>query len=501
MGKTLTRLCFLLLLVALPRGAEARVWYVDNSAAEGGDGRGTTPFQRLKQAEEAAGPGDSIMIAVGDGTARGQDEGIVLKEGQKLVARPADLDDGRRPIITNRDGDGVTLTSNSSVSGILVQGPSGAGVTAANAEGIRIVDVHILTAGTDGISVIDSSDVQLRNVVIMDPKQHGIRAAGVRDLTIMGTRVFGAGDSHDEHGMHLRDLSGEALIEHTRVERSYDDGIRLLNMETEVTMTLVEITVSRTKTGSGVRMDLGGAGASVTVEDSSFLDLAGAGIEVLCSGEGVVRLELVGNVLDRTPRAGLSVHSQEKVTAQVIVLGNILQEIRTVGIEMGSLSGSTLDAMISSNEIRAVSEGPGIALRQEDESSLNGHVDGNTIEGSGTEGITLDAAPTGEAQVLVANNVIQAAGTRGRCTGPLSAHDGHGFRASGSLCLSLDGNESTSAQPSCAGYALSSEEGDRFRVVAATLPDLESRNGGGPVQTSGDLTFVTAQECPNLLTP
>ena len=106
MGKTLTRLCFLLLLVALPRAAEARVWYVDNSAAEGGDGRGTTPFQRLKQAEEAAGPGDSIMIAVGDGTARGQDEGIVLKEGQKLVARPADLDDGRRPIITNRDGDG-----------------------------------------------------------------------------------------------------------------------------------------------------------------------------------------------------------------------------------------------------------------------------------------------------------------------------------------------------------------------------------------------------------
>ncbi len=73
--------------------AAERVWFVKNDAV-GGDGTSSSPFGLLNDgvddpvdndAQEASGDGDIIFVFEGDGTSAGQNQGITLKNGQKLI--------------------------------------------------------------------------------------------------------------------------------------------------------------------------------------------------------------------------------------------------------------------------------------------------------------------------------------------------------------------------------------------------------------------------------
>ena len=97
-----------------------QVWYVDNSAVAGGDGRSTTPFDALADVTGGTGPdttGDIIFLRSGSGNYTG---GITLLVGQTLWGENDALivdtftlqTAGADPVITNAAGDGVTLPTN-----------------------------------------------------------------------------------------------------------------------------------------------------------------------------------------------------------------------------------------------------------------------------------------------------------------------------------------------------------------------------------------------------
>jgi hypothetical protein len=147
-----------------------KIWYVDNTAAAGGKGRSTDPFDTLVEAESASAAGDYIYVFTGSGTT-GQNAGITLKANQLLIGEGVQLDvpvsvnggsnptvlrsAGTKPQVTNTAGNSVTVTN---ISGVSIRGfnfvNGGAGHTNAIAAtfsaaggGVTISD-NTITGGT-----------------------------------------------------------------------------------------------------------------------------------------------------------------------------------------------------------------------------------------------------------------------------------------------------------------------------------------------------------------
>lgn len=168
-------------------GLEQRVFHVDNTAAAGGDGSLSNPFNTLAAANAAANrPGDVIYLNRGDGTTAGQNQGVTLAhQGQALIGSGVDfVYDGTRftagaganfsgtvlraastaPVITNTGGNGVLISAGDTLlAGVDITSTAGHGVSYVSASG---VDLGLLT---------------LRSLSITDSIGDGIRieAAGV----------------------------------------------------------------------------------------------------------------------------------------------------------------------------------------------------------------------------------------------------------------------------------------------------------------------------------
>lgn len=113
------------------------VWYVDSSAAAGGDGRSSSPFQNFNNIGGAGGAGDSDapndFIYVLKGT--GYTTGLALENGQQLIGESVDLivnsqtlrpaTPANVPTLTNGAGNGITLAGGNTISGFLVGTVSG----------------------------------------------------------------------------------------------------------------------------------------------------------------------------------------------------------------------------------------------------------------------------------------------------------------------------------------------------------------------------------------
>ncbi|HJS20769.1 MAG TPA: Ig-like domain-containing protein [Anaerolineales bacterium] len=136
------------------------VWYVNNNAGAGGLGRSTDPFDTLLEAQTASGLNDTIFVFHAGGDLTGQNNGVILKNGQRLIGEAVDLEvavglvhqsvggpnpthlhnDGSRPAIGNAAGNGVTLSTidiGDSFSGVEIRGLDISG-TAASANAVDV---------------------------------------------------------------------------------------------------------------------------------------------------------------------------------------------------------------------------------------------------------------------------------------------------------------------------------------------------------------------------
>ncbi|WP_221090847.1 autotransporter outer membrane beta-barrel domain-containing protein [Deinococcus aquaedulcis] len=111
-----------------------RVWFVNNSGANG-DGRQGTPFNTLAAAQTASAAGDVLYVARGTGTTGGQSSGVTLKNNQTLIGEGAALTVGgvtylpagaQPTVIGHSAGAGVTLAQNNVVRGLNISGTSSA---------------------------------------------------------------------------------------------------------------------------------------------------------------------------------------------------------------------------------------------------------------------------------------------------------------------------------------------------------------------------------------
>lgn len=174
-------------------GETLTAWHVDNTNSEDGDGSFENPFKTLKQAELASAPHDLIHIRVGDNTTTGQDEGIILKEGQILHGHGANV------IQTTQSGDNLVV-----VRGLEQQAEfskitnnAGNGIIAKDHNVIR--GIEITDAQSNGIYGLNSNWLNINNVNLIDNTDSGIGIDVFEtedaDLTINISNVVAQGNN------------------------------------------------------------------------------------------------------------------------------------------------------------------------------------------------------------------------------------------------------------------------------------------------------------------
>lgn len=155
-------------------GTQQRILHLDNMAAPGGDGSSERPFNTLAAAQAAIQDNDILYIRQGTQSTNGQNTGLtinkngvsVIGSGSALVLDGAKLGTangllpsslvlipaGAPPSITNTGGTGIAVNGdNISIKGLIVDDPSGVGITATNRTGLTVEDVTVFSAGSQGL--------------------------------------------------------------------------------------------------------------------------------------------------------------------------------------------------------------------------------------------------------------------------------------------------------------------------------------------------------------
>ncbi len=134
--------------------ANAVTWFVKNNVATTGDGRFSSPFKTLLEAQTASVANDTIYVYNGDNSTTGQNAGITLKAGQKLIGQGAALTVGGDAIevagtnakVGNGAGTAVTLSTNNTLRGIDISS-TGTGLSGSNFGTLTTSAVNIASTG------------------------------------------------------------------------------------------------------------------------------------------------------------------------------------------------------------------------------------------------------------------------------------------------------------------------------------------------------------------
>jgi hypothetical protein len=182
-----------------PPGGTTKIWYVDNTAAAGGDGTSDNPFDSLADVSGASGPdaaGDIIYVATGSGDYTGGitllDNQILWGAGEALVVNGVTLAAaGTDPVIANSGGNGVTVEQGNTLKGFTVGNTTGfdiANTTAATVGSLTVSNVTL--NGSGGLIRADSGgtlNVQLDSATTTNAGTKGIFLDNVDNSTFSVT--------------------------------------------------------------------------------------------------------------------------------------------------------------------------------------------------------------------------------------------------------------------------------------------------------------------------
>jgi hypothetical protein len=143
-------------------------WYVSATAAAGGNGSASAPFNTLAQVQQASGPGDTIIVVPSPTSVPPLDGGIILKAGQRLIGGGAPVVKFGAPLVPG---------------GPPVVGPSGLSTLP------RITNTTAASNSGDAVRLADDTDVE--NLVIPGPYRGGIYGQDAAGVTVTGNDISG----------------------------------------------------------------------------------------------------------------------------------------------------------------------------------------------------------------------------------------------------------------------------------------------------------------------
>ena len=206
------------------------VYHVDNNQLATGDGTFDSPFLTLKEAEAAASENSIIFVNFGDGTDTGMDEGIILQDGQQLLAN------GTAHTINVQNGGTFQLCNDLNGLAPTISNDLGAVVTLADGNTVRgfNIDASGATFGIFSNGTSRDSVNTIENNTIDGALIHGISvnfgrgAWNFANNTITGSATDGI---HIENSSHP---SGTFAFDDNTITGNGRDGIHMLDFDGRV---------------------------------------------------------------------------------------------------------------------------------------------------------------------------------------------------------------------------------------------------------------------------
>lgn len=440
--------------LAVVPNATPRVWYVRNGGTDLGDGTAAAPFNRLASAQSSSAPGDIIFVFAGDGTTRGQEIGIVLKDGQSLIGEGVALvvdgvtvvPAGRKPLITNLGGPAILLANNNTIRGLTISEPKGAG----------IVDDGAL------------SGLTLDNIAVLRPAGEAIR---------------------------LSNVSGTVTIAGSELDTAPGELVKI------VTTSSLSLEVTNSKFlntappggDDGLQLTAGGSGAiRVVARGNTFQNLLGHAIDI--SGRGVAtdaftldvdvsNNQFLNRFTDGVVRGanGLSIKAQEHELVTVAITNNTFNTVGGLGaIALQADDSGTLRGRVSTNTITAV-DGNGIDVGADETARVDLTIEDNTIRQAGRGGIAVTGFPEKpDLNLIIRNNRISSTQREGVAVTLFG----------GTTRASLTGNEVSTTGT---GIALTNNVPGVFVLTgdpSKSAQDNLKQTNTGSVSTSGTISVA-----------
>ncbi len=279
--------------------------FVVQQVGPGGNSSGTPddPWGTIADAQAAG--GDIIFVQAGTvlteqiqlqpgqmlfGEAEGMDHFIDVAGFGKVLLPGADPGDST-PIIQGVTGDAVTLASDTTFAGFIIDSATGNAIAGNGVSNVLIQDVQILTPGADGLHLVGSSgDITLDSVSIDGALGSAVSVSG--------------GDAEIVFAGDINNSSGRAIV----VEQTTGGAVDLSDAN------IID------NGGDGVFVD--SVDGNVIFEDLTVVNTTGVGIEITGSGDGFVAFRGTTTV-NNAGNAGIFIHDRDQNTLfdQVVVDG------------------------------------------------------------------------------------------------------------------------------------------------------------------------------------
>lgn len=433
----------LILAINPNTGLPYNVLHVDNTSAPAGLGTFESRFDELADAEAASAANDIIFVHRGDGTARNQDTGIVLQDGQQLLGAGVqhiiqtqfggyilcnDID-GRRARITNDGGPAVTLASGNTVRGFVMDGqgvnmthgilglgggtPLNGGtienniIRRATLNGVTLDEIEgdwsfedniVNRSGQDGISITRALDPTSEFIVRGNTLTGNIRD-GFNMTDYDGARFFfdnNVTNGNSRHGINMVDFANASgtganwIFLRSVAGVNGGAGIRLENADGNYDF--LDVTISN-NTGSGIQLlDVRNVATTdrvfVGVLDNFFNIIsgngtgAGAGVESVLNS-GTQNLVINDSFLNNNG-VGVLARSNNALTVMntSIIDNNAISNNSDDGIRIVATAGGTQNVVIG--------ETVGV-LNMNNNGTLGGHGISLLAENGGATTSTINA--------------------------------------------------------------------------------------------------------------
>ncbi|HEU4887235.1 MAG TPA: right-handed parallel beta-helix repeat-containing protein [Thermoanaerobaculia bacterium] len=445
-------------LLGLTGPATAATFVVNAAAPAGGDGSPERPLRSLRAAEEASGPGDTIVLVRGSGP---YDESITLERGQTLSAS-AEPAAAALPVIrvkenaaiVARDAADLTIRDiaielSGSANGIALHGATGTvsirGSSITGATSGKAIDVEGGDAAiTVEAAVITGADfgVELENVkgtfaiaggTIRDVRKRGIAIVKSSGITVRETKFIntpatnaapaarcGTPTAAGDHlvcgaAIHLQGVDGITLervvIEDSQQTAITGDAVR------DLTMTAVEIRGAgdeNNEHGVQLRNVAGNArisGARFEGSEARHLYF------VQDSGEATidVRDSTFRGAAPPNGQQGILLQSSGDARVQIIVAGSTFVDNFGNAVQLIAEGKAAVTAEITGSTFRKNSTA--VTATAADDASLQYRIAKNKIEESASTALNIHGTTRNTVSGEIVDNAVNGATCGGGCNG------------------------------------------------------------------------------------
>lgn len=336
-------------------GEQSNIYFVDNTAAAGGDGSRKNPFNTLADAQAAAGDYDTIYVMFGDGTSTNMDAGIAINDiGQRLIGAgvaltidtsklktPASIPDitsannfvlmeaDANPIITNLGGNGIST----------------------NADDVEIAGLTVDGAANDNIYIFNADNVTIRNVATDNATDEGLYAQYTAPGTYSLTIIDSSADTNGGEGFFIDSDNNSIVTADLTNNTATGNTNHGFYARSSNTSNLTTIFTDNTSTGNGNRgFFLQGRNNSTlnsVLTNNTADGNTSQGFGVLAANNGIMTITLSDNVADNNTSHGFIIRGSADGDITLTSTGDVSTGNGGTGFYINANDDSAISASFS----------------------------------------------------------------------------------------------------------------------------------------------------------